>query len=468
MSLDLELDGYKEKKSISKKLELNESPDYLSKNLFLLNQNRLVFQTCEISYLYRYNNNKNRVNIVHGKKIDNESINASLSGILIIIFYSAIFSIVFYAFLIYSIKEKLFIMAFLLFFFLILSSMFNYKLMPFYLKNIDIRNNFSEYIEKVLNTQVRVKTSKGSNIDYKYIYDITGKINIPKNYKFISVQKFQLFIDKDIKNNRDKCAFIDRKKDFYKKDIFVSFSEQDKDDKLQFDMIDYDNIDNFDDGRIVFALNNYNFKIIINISYVFLVFQLLWVFSIYLLINHYSQCIVIYPAKYLTKNPAKISKTEIIIHGKVFEQKTSINMLRNENDDEILEGKYNKAKKKIQKEKEEEQLMQKRKEEEKRRLEMNTEVLSKWANSNYLIEVYKEYDTVKLLLKVREYRNEILEKRFKLGVYNADIEEKEEDLGLTSVFTPRGYDIKIKVTNFEHNYNIKIGNGIFDGSFRYN
>jgi hypothetical protein len=41
-------------------------------------------------------------------------------------------------------------------------------------------------------------------------------------------------------------------------------------------------------------------------------------------------------------------------------------------------------------------------------------------------------------------------------------------MGLTSVFTPRGFDIKIKVTNFERNYNIKIGNGIFDRSFRYN
>ena len=98
---------FKEKKQISKKLELNESPDYLMDNLFELNENRLAFQTCEISYLYMYNNKK-RVKMVNGKEIDDEEINGSLGGILVLIFYSAIFSICFYASLIYTIKEKLF------------------------------------------------------------------------------------------------------------------------------------------------------------------------------------------------------------------------------------------------------------------------------------------------------------------------------------------------------------------------
>ena len=189
--------------------------------------------------------------------------------------------------------------------------MFNYKLFPFYLKKIDIRRNFSEYIEKMLNTQVKIETKNRTNIDYKYIYDITGKINIPKNHKFISVKKFQIFIDKDIKNIRAKCAFIDRKKDLFKK-IYIKFSDQDKDDKLKFAPIEYDNFNNskFDNQLIVFALDNTNFQIIINISYVLLVFQVLWIFAIYMILNNYSACIDIYPAKYLTKNPAKIKKTE--------------------------------------------------------------------------------------------------------------------------------------------------------------
>lgn len=308
--LDLKLNDFQEKKQISKKLELNESPDYLMDNLFELNENRLAFQTCEISYLYMYNNKK-RVKMVNGKEIDDEEINGSLGGILVLIFYSAIFSICFYASLIYTIKGKLFFFSLFIFCSVLLSSMFNYKLFPFYLKKIDIRRNFSEYIEKMLNTQVKIETKNRTNIDYKYIYDITGKINIPKNYKFISVKKFQIFIDKDIKNIRAKCAFIDRKKDLFKK-IYIKFSDQDKDDKLKFAPIEYDNFNNskFDNQLIVFALDNTNFQIIINISYVLLVFQVLWIFAIYMILNNYSACIDIYPAKYLTKNPAKIKKTE--------------------------------------------------------------------------------------------------------------------------------------------------------------
>ena len=471
MSLDLELIDYKEEKSFSKKLELNESPNYLINNFFQLYGSRLSFKTCNISDLFEYNN-KERPKIIHGKTIG-EKINGSLAGIIILTFFAAIFSISFYAFLIYAIKEKLVIFfAILIFALLILSSLFNYKLLPLYLKNIDIRHNFSEFIEKMLNTQVSITTSNGRNIDYKYINDITGKINIPKSYKFISIQEFQFFVDKDVQMIRDKCYFIDGEKKHSFRNIHIRFSNQDKDEKLKFSEIDFDHNDNdnsdFDDRRVVFALDNYDFNIIIKISYVLMIFQVLWLFIIYLILNHYTQCIDIYPAKYLTLNPAKIQKTQIIIHGKLFEQKNSVNMLRNENDLEILEEEYNKAQKRIKKEKKEKELQLKREEEKKRDLEMNTEVLSRWANSNYLIEVYREYDNVKLLLRVREYGREVLEKKFKLGVYNSSIDEKVEDMGLTSVFTPRGYDIKIKVTNFEHNYNIKIGNGIFDRSFRYN
>lgn len=468
MSLDLELNDYKDNKPISKKLELNESPDYLINNIFQLNGYKQNFKTCDISYLYKYNSNKNHVTIIKGEKIGNEKINESLAGTLILIFFSAIFSIGFYTALIYAIKEKLILgFGILIYCLLVLSSIFNYHLIPFYFKNLDIRHNFSEYIEKVLNTQISIETSKRTNIDFKYIYDITGKINIPKNYKFISVKNIQFFIDKDIKNIKEKCAFIDRKKDLFERNVCVRFSEQVIDDKLKFDQFDYDDIDNFDEGRIVFALDNFNFQNIIKISYVFLVFQLLWAFSIYLMFNHYSQCINIYPAKYLTKNPSNIPKTEIIINGIVFQQKTSINTLRNENDDEIIEEMYKKTQEKIIKEEKKKQLQLKKEQEEEKQLKMNTEILSKWSNSNYFIKVYREYSIVKLLLKIREGRK-YLENLFELGVYDSTIDEKEEDLGLTSVFTPRGFDIKIKVTNFEHNYNVKIGNGIFDGSFRYN
>jgi hypothetical protein len=186
---------------------------------------------------------------------------------------------------------------------------------------------------------------------------------------------------------RDKCCFIDGEKQFSYRNIKIGFSNQDRDEKLKFSERDFDHNDNsnFGDRRVVFALDNYDFNIIINISYVLMVFQVLWLFIIYMILNHYAECIDIYPAKYLTQNPAKIQKTQIIIHGKLFEQKNAVNMLRNENDLEILEEMYNKTKKRIKKEKEEKELQLKRKEEKKKELEMNTELLSRWANSNYLI-----------------------------------------------------------------------------------
>lgn len=85
--MDLELNDYKNNKPITKKLELNESPDYLINNIFQLNGYKQNFQTCNISYLYKYNSNKNHVTIIKGEKIGNENANESLAGTLILIFF---------------------------------------------------------------------------------------------------------------------------------------------------------------------------------------------------------------------------------------------------------------------------------------------------------------------------------------------------------------------------------------------
>ena len=122
----------------------------------------------------------------------------------------------------------------------------------------------------------------------------------------------------------------------------------------------------------------------------------------------------------------------------------------------------------MEKKEEREKLKKKREMEEKRRKE-NTETLSLWQNNNYVIRVIREFNTVYLKLTVMEFNEISLSRTFELGDYNPKIrkEEYEGDTNLSTVYIPKGYYIKIIVTNFESRYNIKIGNGLFDKSFRY-
>ena len=103
--------------------------------------------------------------------------------------------------------------------------------------------------------------------------------------------------------------------------------------------------------------------------------------------------------------------------------------------------------------------------EEKRKLRENTKFLSSWDNANYYIKVQKVYDNVEVKLEIY-YRDETIRKKIDVGDYEPDAEEREEDLGNSSVYYPRGKNIKIEVTNYERKYTIKVGNK-FSASYFY-
>ena len=193
--------------------------------------------------------------------------------------------------------------------------------------------------------------------------------------------------------------------------------------------------------------------------------------------------IIIRPAKVFIgeNNYLNSNITEINIHGEVIKQEDDnileIDHERIEKIKESYKSKVEELKEEMKIEKEKERLERKEREKYRKKKEMedkirkeNTETLSLWENNNYKIYVYREYNTVYLKLTVWEDNGVSLYKTIKLGDYNPKIreEEYEGDTNLTTVYIPKGYDIKIIVTNFEFRYNIKIGNGKFDKIFRYN
>ena len=64
-------------------------------------------------------------------------------------------------------------------------------------------------MKKLFNLTLSLKFSSYSDnnkTEYpiKYINDITGTINIPNDIKFVKIQKFQLYFDKDFAEFKEK------------------------------------------------------------------------------------------------------------------------------------------------------------------------------------------------------------------------------------------------------------------------
>lgn len=226
-------------------------------------------------------------------------------------------------------------------------------------------------------------------------------------------------------------------------------------------------------------------------SIAFSILQIQWIFSLILdLLSYGEEYIVINPIKLFIYEKVYLDhdKTKINIHGEVITQEEDITLEINEEFIEKLKEKYKlrleeiKLKNEIEREKEREKMKErkkiekerekerKKKEKEERERRENTKELSLWKNDNYKIYVYREYNTVYLNLTVWAYNEISFQKTIELGDYNFEVEEEEYegDTSLTTVYIPNGYYIKIIVSNFEFQYNIKIGNGKFDKSFKYN
>ena len=423
------------------------------------------------------------------------------------IYYSAFFCTFFHILLIVIIiTGKIYPYIFPCILIFICACIGTWKVFPFYLFEISTINVI-DYLKKRINAKVIL--NEKLPIPAKYVVDVTGKIDIPKNYNFVSVSQIQYFLDESLSNFVNKYYLNSNSKDidlfdedededpkFKKKKINKKKKKKEDYKPLNFVLLKIKSLyyrgeeffekpyNSFKDSTPLIVIDKKFFYFVKYGSIIFSLLQIQWIFTLILDLMKYGEnYIIIRPAKVFIgeNNYLNSNITEINIHGEVIKQEDDnileIDHERIEKIKESYKSKVEELKEEMKIEKEKERLERKEREKYRKKKEMedkirkeNTETLSLWENNNYKIYVYREYNTVYLKLTVWEDNGVSLYKTIKLGDYNPKIreEEYEGDTNLTTVYIPKGYDIKIIVTNFEFRYNIKIGNGKFDKSFRYN
>ena len=306
---------------------------------------------------------------------------------------------------------------------------------------------FDENMKRLFNSTVHISLkSKKDAIEYpiKYISDITGEINIPKNIEYVKIGRIQYYFEED---------FLTFTKQY--KSIIGNYTVSKK--------LSYKN-EPIKKIYLYYALNSVSNAYSINmINRILCLMLLQWISALYNKLKP-KKCVIIYPAKLITTN-LKNSNTNINVHGKVINIESYIYAnMQSEKADKLREDYTKKmndiAEKKRQKEKEKERIS-----EQKRKLRENTEVLSSWDNINYYIKVQKVYDNVEVKLEIY-YNDKTIKKKIDVGNYEPDAEEREEDEGNSSIYYPRGKNIKIEVINYEHKYTVKVGNK-FTASYFY-
>jgi hypothetical protein len=311
---------------------------------------------------------------------------------------------------------------------------------------------FDENMKRLFNSIVHINlTSRTkSNIEYpiKYISDITGEINIPKNIEYVKIGRIQYYFEED---------FLTFTKQY--KSIMGNYSISKK--------LFYNN-EPINKIYVCYDLNSTTNAYSINMIHRILCLMLLqWISALFNKLRP-KKCVTIYPAKLITLSQ-KSSNTNIYVHGKRISSEPYIYAnIQSEKADKLREDYTKKMNDIAEKKRLKEERERKEKErisEEKRKLRENTKFLSSWDNANYYIKVQKVYDNVEVKLEIY-YRDETIRKKIDVGDYEPDAEEREEDLGNSSVYYPRGKNIKIEVTNYERKYTIKVGNK-FTASYFY-
>ncbi len=297
---------------------------------------------------------------------------------------------------------------------------------------------------------INLNSRTKSDIEYpiKYISDITGEINIPKNIEYVKIGRIQYYFEED---------FLSFTKQY--KSIIGNYSISKK--------LSYNN-EPISKIYVCYDLNSTTNAYSINMIHRILCLMLLqWIPAFYNKLRP-KKCVTIYPAKLITLSQ-KSSNTNIYVHGKrIYSELYIYANIRSGGADKLREDNTKKMNEIAEKKRLKEKRERKEKErisEEKRKLRENTKFLSSWDNANYYIKVQKVYDHVEVKLEIY-YRDETIRKKIDVGDYEKDAEEREEDLGNSSVYYPRGKNIKIEVTNYERKYTIKVGNK-FTASYYY-
>ena len=304
------------------------------------------------------------------------------------------------------------------------------------------RQNFFKEMEKILNYSVIItleslKIDKKFHFKGKYTNDVSGDINIPKSINLVKIGNLQCFIDekyyREIKKWDLKCKTIP--------DI------------------------NNHKGNVIYNLNSdYNIPPYNIITIILSIFLLQWINALIFCYVSAGDVVTIFPAKLIIIDPKKDSPTNIVIHGNSLKiPKNIFNPIKENEYDNNIDFLMRKEKETLEKKEEERQ--------EKLDRKKNTSTLSIFEDNHFYIRVKKEYDSVYLNLSVYDVivkgkRRDIKFDTMYLGIYDENIiEDKwEENYPLLWIYTPNGFDIKIKVKKDTGSFSIFIGD-IFHDTF---
>ena len=307
--------------------------------------------------------------------------------------------------------------------------------------NFKSKSEFENEINKILNSYLEIKLinkkkKKQATFPKKYTIDITGEINIPKEFNYVKIKGVQFYSKrKELKK--------------YSNDFQAVYGSVKLDYKWRY------NNEDIVLPSTAFAINDNCDSYSINCyTTLFCLFLIQWINALYYKYSRCKKCIELIPAKLITDNLIN-SPTKFNVYGNKYEITSYINNpnYNNEEFDNDL-AQYKKEKK----EKEErDRISREKKEEEERKRKENTTLLSSFKNGdNYTIKVKKVYDSVYLRFDAyTPYGHSYFKSR--LGIYNKNIHERIENISKLTVYYPNGYDIKIEVQRGLYSYTVSIG-----------
>lgn len=321
----------------------------------------------------------------------------------------------------------------------ILASLVQFLVVPNPIK-FKPKQQLEEGIKKILNSHVIFKLSNYGNkkamYQAKYTIDISGTLNIPKDYGYAKINEVQLFTKKE-----DMDKFVKNFEKVYESKK-IDYKLMYQEDEIKFNST---TIYSLDSEKELFSINNY--------TSFFSIFLLQWLNAIYYKCSKSKKCIKINFAKLLTSEPL-YSPTKFTIHGK----KCYLNLYvenpieKNEEFEKDWEKYESDLKEKKEREAEEER---------------NTKTLSYFENgNNFTIEVKRVYDIVHLRFDAYTKERHSWHKR-ELGYYDRNIKEKIVVKDKMTIYYPNGYDIRIEVIRGLYSYTVTIGDD-YTETFDYN
>ena len=389
-----------------------------------------------IKLKYYFGGTKNSSNEFESSKIV-KLFEIKALAIIIMMFYSLTFYDLLITYIIYH-DIKLLIYFIIVY---ILGSLLQVIVIPKPIK-YKSKDEFDKDINKILNSYVVFKVNnkrKGKKAMYqaKYTIDITGILNIPKDFCYVKIQEVQLFAKQDLNQ------------------LVKNFGKIYKSSDVDYSMI-YNNEEVKFNSSSIYSLNKNDLYSINNYTTIFSIFLLQWLNAIYYNLSKSKKCINIYLAKLLTSNLAN-TPTKFTIHGTRYNINSYIvnPIVSNDEFEKDLEEYERKEKEKKEREAEK-----------RREKERNTEILSNFENGrNFSIKVKRVYNTVYLRFDAYTHSGHSWYKS-ELGDYDPDIKQRIVRKDKMTIYYPKGYDIRIEVIRGLYSYTVTIGDD-YTRNFEY-